>query len=87
MLLAATIYPPIISREEGLVKVATKRKRGNGEGSVYKLPDGRWKAVYIVGTYTDDKGKLHRKTRTAVKEKKKDALDALAELKKPVAES
>lgn len=86
MLLAATIYPPIISREEGLVKVATKRKRGNGEGSVYKLPDGRWKAVYIVGTYTDDKGKLHRKTRTAVKEKKKDALDALTELKKPVAE-
>lgn len=50
--------------------IARKRtgRRGNGEGSIYQLPDGRWRGSIFLG-YRD--GKPHRKyvirrTRTAV---------------------
>jgi integrase len=33
-------------------------RRGNGEGSVYQLPDGRWRGSIFLG-YRD--GKPHRK--------------------------
>lgn len=56
------------------------KKRGNGQGSVYKLPNGKYKAVVILGYYTDSGGKLRKKTRSKVFEKKKDALAALPAL-------
>ena len=59
----------------------TARKRGNGQGSVYKLPNGKYKAIVTVGYYVDDSGKSHRKTRSEVFEKKKDAIMALPGLK------
>ena len=40
-----------------------KRKRGNSEGSIYKMTDGRWRAAVSVGKGAD--GKLKRKTFTA----------------------
>jgi hypothetical protein len=36
-------------------------RRGNGEGSIYQLPDGRWRGSVFLG-YRD--GKPHRKNVT-----------------------
>jgi integrase len=58
------------------------KKRGNGQGSVYKLPNGKYKAVAIQYYFTDDAGKKHKKTRSAVFSTKKDAVAALPELKR-----
>jgi integrase len=40
-----------------------KRKRGNAEGSIYKMQDGRWRAAVTTGK--DANGKPKRKTFTA----------------------
>lgn len=53
------------------------RTRGNGTGSVYKLPNGKYKAVIILDYYKDDEGKCRKKTRSKVFDKKKDAIAAL----------
>ena len=58
---------------------ATK-KRGNGQGSVYKLPNGKYKASVTLGYYLGEDGKRHRRARTQVFEKKKDAVAALPTL-------
>ena len=34
-----------------------KRKRGNAEGSIYKMADGRWRAAVSLGWKIDDNGK------------------------------
>lgn len=39
-----------------------KRKRGNNEGSIYKMQDGRWRAAVSVGKDAD--GKIERKVFT-----------------------
>lgn len=39
------------------------RKRANGEGTIYRLPNGKWKAVVCDGRAKD--GKLIRRSRTA----------------------
>ncbi len=41
----------------------SKRKRGNNEGSIYKLDDGRWRAALTIGK--DASGKPKRKVFTA----------------------
>ncbi|MBQ7129924.1 MAG: tyrosine-type recombinase/integrase [Oscillospiraceae bacterium] len=38
------------------------KSRGNGTGSVYKLPNGTWIAVRILGRKIDEQGKSHRIT-------------------------
>ena len=58
------------------------KRRGNGQGSVYRLQNGKYKAVAIQYYYTDEKGNVHKKTRSAVFATKKDAVLALPELKK-----
>src|SRR5260370_39877474 len=40
-----------------------KRKRGNSEGSIYKMKDGRWRAALTIGR--DDSGNPKRKVFTA----------------------
>lgn len=64
------------------------KSRGNGQGTVYQLANGKYKAVVTLGYYLDEDGKRKRKTRSKVYDKKKDAVAALPELKnaKPVAE-
>lgn len=52
------------------------KSRGNGTGSVYQLPDGRWKVEVVQGYYRQD-GKLKKKRRTKVFVRKKDALAAI----------
>jgi integrase len=52
--------------------MSTKRKRGNGEGSISKRKDGRWVAVATVSYDDDGKPKrkfLYGKTRTEVAKK------------------
>lgn len=57
------------------------KNRGNGQGSVYQLPNKRWIAIKTIGYTVDEAGKMHRKTcskkgfRT-----KKEALEALPTL-------
>lgn len=38
------------------------KARGNGTGSVYKLPNGSWIAVKSLAATVDEHGKMHRKT-------------------------
>lgn len=59
----------------------SKRTRGNGQGSVYKLPNGKYKAVVILEYTKDETGKLHKQTRSKVFEKRKDAIAALPGLR------
>ena len=58
----------------------TPRSRGNGQGSVYKLPNGKYKAVVTLYYYVDENGKTKRKTRSKFFDKKKDAVAALPTL-------
>lgn len=57
-----------------------RKKRGNGQGSVYPTPNGRYRAIVTLGYFLDDDGVKHRRTRTQVFEKKKDAVAALPTL-------
>ena len=61
--------------------VPQRTKRGNGQGSVIKLPNGKYKAVVITGYYTDDQGRKRKHTRSAVYDLKRDAVAALPSLK------
>ena len=58
-----------------------RHKRGNGQGSVYKLPNGKYKAVVVTGWTPGPEGQLLRRTRTRTFERKKDAVAALATLR------
>ena len=57
------------------------KNRGNGQGSVYQLPNKKWIAIKTLGYTVDEAGKMHRQTcsksgfRT-----KKEALEALPTL-------
>lgn len=55
------------------------KRRGNGQGSVYKSGN-RYIAVRTLGYYFDDSGKKHRRTVRRSFDKKKDAVAALPTL-------
>lgn len=58
------------------------KARGNGTGSVYRLPNGKWRAVVVLGYEADENGKKHRIERTKSNFKtKKEALEYLPTLK------
>ena len=40
------------------------KSRGNGQGSVYQLPNKKWRAVRTISYFSDDDGKVHRITRS-----------------------
>ena len=56
------------------------KKRGNGQGCVYKLPNGKYQAIVTRGYILDENGKRRLRRRTKVFDKKKDAILALPEL-------
>ena len=57
----------------------TRKKRGNGQGSVYQLQNRKWVAQRVWGYYTDDDGKKHiSRTRKSGFSTKKEALAYLA---------
>lgn len=53
------------------------KKRGNGQGTIKALDNGKYMLTVTLGYYTDDDGKRHRKTRSRVFERKKDAVAAV----------
>ena len=61
-------------------KPRQKKRRGNGQGTVIQLPNGKYKAIVTLGYFTDEQGKRHRKTKTRVFDKKKDAVASIAKL-------
>lgn len=62
------------------VRERSAKARGNGQGSVFKLPSGKYKAVVTVGYYASDNGKVRRKTHSQVFTTKKEAIAALPRL-------
>ena len=62
-------------------KPRPRKKRGNGQGSVYPLPNGKWKAVQVLGYYKGEDGKLKKKVVTRIFIRKSDAIAALPTLK------
>lgn len=62
-------------------KPAARTRRGNGQGSVLKLANGRYKAVVVLGYYTLEDGTMRRRTKTKTFERKKDAVAALPSLR------
>lgn len=62
------------------VRETSTKKRGNGQGSVFKLPNGKYKAMVTVGYYMDAGGKQRRKTHSQVFTTKKEAIAALPRL-------
>ncbi|MBO5969527.1 MAG: site-specific integrase [Clostridia bacterium] len=54
-----------------------RRTRGNGQGTVYKLPNGKYRATVTLRMYADENGKVKRKTISRSFDKKKDAVAAL----------
>lgn len=59
----------------------TKSRRGNGNGSVFKLPNGSYKAVATLVWYVNEDGKERKITRSKICKTKKEALAAIPILK------
>lgn len=59
------------------VPAQRSKSRGNGQGSVYQLPNKSYIAVKTLGYYLDENGKKRRRTVSKCFKKKKDAVDAL----------
>ena len=65
-------------------KERTSKKRGNGQGCVYRMPNGKWKAEVTLG-YDEADGKIKRKKATKGGfDTKKDALAYLPQLQQTV---
>lgn len=75
----AANFCPVCGRAVVISK--SPKKRGNGQGSVYKLKNGTYLAIVTAGYYLDENGKRHRRTRSKVFKKKSDAVAALQDLK------
>jgi len=59
----------------------TKGKRGNAEGSIYQMQDGRWRAAVTVGKDANGKPKRKVYTKATRNEVKDELTDALKHLK------
>lgn len=59
---------------KNLAKKRGKKKRGNGTGSVYQLPNKKWRGAVVIGKYADEDGKLHRKVNSRNFDSKKEAI-------------
>lgn len=58
-----------------------RKKRGNGQGTITKQPNGKYKLQVTVGYRLDEEGKLHRITRTKTFDRRSDALAGVKDLK------
>lgn len=57
------------------------KKRGNGQGTIKALDNGKYMLTVTIGYYTDEQGKRHRKTRSKVYDRKKDAVAGVDSLR------
>lgn len=73
------IYCMMCGKKLTIPKKAVKQ-RGNGQGTVYKAPNGKYVAEVTLYFYLDSNGKRHRKKKTKYFDKKKDAVAALPEM-------
>ena len=71
-------FCPVCGRRTTAAPPSVK-KRGNGQGSVYKMGN-KWLAIVTLGYYIDEDGKRHRRTHSKVYDRKSDAVNALAKL-------
>ena len=60
------------------------KKRGNGQGTVIKLPNGKYKAIVTLGYYMGEDSKRHARKRTRTFIKRSDAIAALPSMKTDV---
>lgn len=58
----------------------TRKKRGNGQGTIYQLPSGHWRCTVTVSSWVDENKKFHRRTKSQTFVKKKDAVAAVSTL-------
>ena len=65
-------------------KPKSRKKRGNGQGTVYQLKNKKWIATQVLGWYIDENGKKQKKTVSKVFAKRSDAINALPSLKQTV---
>lgn len=74
------VFCPFCGTKLG-ARTQNRKKRGNGTGSVYKLPNGSWAAVRVIGYTVTPDGKLHKKKVGKYSFKtKRDAVNGLANL-------
>lgn len=59
------------------IRERTTKARGNGQGSVFKLQNGKYKAIVTIGYITDDMGVQRRRTHSKVFATKKEAIAAI----------
>ena len=77
-LLENSVYCHVCGKKQ--LREAKRKARGNGQGSVFKLPNGKYKAMVTVGYYMTAEGKRRRKTHSQVFPTKKEAIAALPRL-------
>lgn len=75
-----SIYCLYCGVKQTLAHSHSVKKRGNGQGTVYKTPSGKYRAEVVLGYYTDEKGVLRSQRKTKTFDKKSDALLAIPEL-------
>ena len=73
-----SIYCRFCGRKQ--IREKVNRQRGNGQGSVYRLENGKWLAVAPTIYYKDDQGNKRKKQRSKTCKTKKEAVAALADL-------
>ena len=71
-------FCPFCGRKQIVERKQTKR--GNGQGTIYTLPNGKYQAIVTLGYYTDENGKRHRRTKRQTFSKKTDAVAAVQDL-------
>ncbi len=69
------MLPPQVTTNKEKMQVA---KRGNGQGSVFRLKNGKWRGAVTVGYYLDETGNSKRKTKSKNFDKKSDAIKWVA---------
>lgn len=62
-------------------KPRAKKKRGNGQGTVFQKKNGKWCAMQVIGWYNDENGRRQKKTKSKTFLKRTDAINALPSLK------
>ena len=63
------------------VNLRSSKKRGNGQGTIIKQANGKYKAIVTLGYHLDEEGHLKRHTATKTFDKRTDAVSALPTLK------
>ena len=62
-------------------KPRSRKKRGNGQGTVFQRSNGKWVAMQVIGWYNDENGRRQKKTKSKTFSKRTDAVNALPSLK------